>query len=324
MSAVARQSPPVEQKKSWRKIIIASVAGGAIAVIAGPSITALLAPYALYGFIASTTATGVLGSVTSKVISNTIDADAVTLTIHQHPVQRFYRQTVNGYIGSVLESVLHCIQINSEITLTNRVYFDLSDAFDFRGASAKQNRKMFFEFRYKVIPAAGSRARPLARGVQPRALPTHDADATREVVVGAGKSVLDGTGRAVLEGCAFGIVGGGLGKFAPGVMKQIHVPTVPGKVSIIVGMSSATGVMGPAKDLLFAGATADKASLWLEFVTEVQDQVNRLIRCAKDNEVGLEISMAIASSEKVNGSFPEMGATGSQHHDLFWYTEVTC
>lgn len=324
MSSVTRQSRPVEKEKSWSKIIIASVAGGTVAVLAGPSISALLTPYAIYGFFASTTATGVIGSVTSKVISNTIDADQVTLRIHQHPVQRFYRHTVTNYIGTVLESILHSIQINSGTSLTNRVYFELSDTFDFRGASAKQDRMMFFEFKYKVIPRPRTRLRPLRRGIPPLDLPIYDQEATREVVLGGGKSALDGAGQAVLEGCGFGIAGGALGQLAPGLMKQITVPIVRGEVGIIVGMSSATGVMGPTKDLLLAGATADKASLWLEFVTEVQNQVNRMIRCAKDNRVGLELSMAIGSNEKVDGSFPEMGATGSQQHDVFWYTEVSC
>ncbi|KAL3473089.1 hypothetical protein BJX99DRAFT_261636 [Aspergillus californicus] len=322
MEQIASRSNPIERKRSWGKIVIASLAGGTLAVIAAPSITAVLAGWGIWGFVASTTATGILGSVTSKVAANTIDADLVILTVHQYPAQRFYRLTVTTHIGTVLESVFHCLRTHKSLTLTNRVYFELDDTFEFRGVEARQNRKMFFEFSYEVIPKLGSSRRPLGESIPPPALATYDEGAVRGVMVGGGKGLLDGTGRAVLEGCLFGVAGGALGSTVPKLVKPWVVPIVRGEVDILVGISSFTGAAGPAKDLLMGGSSWDRATLFLEFSTELQSQVNRVLRCATDNEIGIDLKMAVGIAESINGRFPEMGAMGSERHDMVWFTEA--
>ena len=53
--------------------------------------------------------------------------------MHQNPAQLFYRQIGTTYIGTVLESVFHCLRTRNALNLRNRVYFQLDDAFKFRG-----------------------------------------------------------------------------------------------------------------------------------------------------------------------------------------------
>jgi hypothetical protein len=75
----------------------------------------LLSVYGIWGFASDTVMTGVLGNVTSKITANTIDADSIVLTVRQHPVQLFYRQTVMGYIGKILESVFRNLRTRNTL-----------------------------------------------------------------------------------------------------------------------------------------------------------------------------------------------------------------
>ena len=43
--------------------------------------------------------------------------------MHQYPAQLFYRQIGTTYIGTVLESVFHCLRTRNALNLRNRVYF---------------------------------------------------------------------------------------------------------------------------------------------------------------------------------------------------------
>jgi hypothetical protein len=70
------------------------------------------------------------------------------------------------------------------------------------------------------------------------------------------------------------------------------------------------------------GSSWDRATLFIEFATELQSQMNPLLQCATDNEVGLELKMAIGVNEAINGRYPAMGAMGSELSDVCWLTEA--
>lgn len=67
-------------------------------------------------------------------------------------------------------------------------------------------------------------------------------------------------------------------------------------------MSSATGIAGPIKNITFPSPTPDHAALFVEFATEAQHQVNRLVHCALENSVGLEPDMKIGSTTENMGT----------------------
>lgn len=75
------QSKAIEKRRNWTSIIISSMFGGALAVIAAPTIAVLILVGAV-GFIAGTTATGMLGSITTRVAGNAIDSSKIVLTIN--------------------------------------------------------------------------------------------------------------------------------------------------------------------------------------------------------------------------------------------------
>ena len=61
--------------------------------------------------------------------------------------------------------------------------------------------------------------------------------------------------------------------------------------------------------------------MFIEFVTEVQCHVNRLVRCAADNNVGLVMSMGIGATSEMEANVAETVASGSQNCALYWNTE---
>ncbi|KAF2186615.1 hypothetical protein K469DRAFT_686997 [Zopfia rhizophila CBS 207.26] len=251
--APTNQARGISKKRNWWGIVFSSILGGTVAVVAAPTITAVLVPYGIYGFLISTTATGVLGSVVTKIAGNASDAGLVILTIHQCLTQQFYRRT------------------------------------------------MFFNLTFRVIPRAGTQPRKLSNGVAPPNLPNYAHNATRTVSTGDQKGFLDGVGRAAFEGALFSLVSGGVAKAVSGgaLASTKIIETVKGKVNVIVGMSSATGVAGPVRNLAFPSEQLDKATLFVEFATEIQHHVNRLVQCATSNRVGLEIDIKIGSTDKL-------------------------
>lgn len=271
-----------------------------------------------FGFILATTTTGVLGSVVTKVTGNAIDSSRIILTIHQYPIQQFFRRTVIQYIGTSLDGVICSLRTNTPLFLRNQVFFDVGDEFCFQGVDAKERRRMFFDFSFRVVPVAGTRPRPLNDSIPAPDLPDYDRHSTRTLVTGDNKGLLDGTGKAVIEGALFGVAGGALARVAPALAGAHPVPIVPGKVGIILGMSSATGVAVPVKNLAFPSTEPDRATLFVEFATEAQHHVNRLARCAVENSVGLEIIMRIGSTTDTTARVNPTGAIGAQNCQFYW------
>ncbi|KAF7551909.1 hypothetical protein G7Z17_g4668 [Cylindrodendrum hubeiense] len=316
------QSRVCDKRRNWKAIIAASVIGGVVAVVAAPTIAALF-PLGWLGFAAGTTTTGILGSVVTKVTGNYWDADKMTATIHLYPTQQFYRKTVIQYIGSALDNVVCCLRANTAFTSHNRVFFDIHDGFNFQGLDAKEQRRMFFKFSFRVIPPPGTRSRSPDEGIPARDLTSYDRQDTRTLTMGDNKNLLNGIGQAVKEGACFGILGGVCGKIAPVLTRSAFIHTVPDKIGVIVGMSTATGIAGPAKNLMSPSMEPDHAALFIEFVTEVQCHVNRLVQCAVENNVGLELEMEIGSTTNMTANAHMSSTLGSQDCAFFWGVKET-
>ncbi|KAF2003876.1 hypothetical protein P154DRAFT_572711 [Amniculicola lignicola CBS 123094] len=88
--AATNATQAVAKKRNWTSIVVSSIFGGTIAVVAAPTIAAL-APVGAVGFIIATTTTGVLGSIVMK---------------------QFYRRTVIQYIGTSLNGVICSLRDN--------------------------------------------------------------------------------------------------------------------------------------------------------------------------------------------------------------------
>ncbi|CVL07213.1 uncharacterized protein FMAN_15330 [Fusarium mangiferae] len=311
------ESPVAQQRRNWTSIVISSLLGGGFALFIAPTV-AVAMPVGAAGFMAGTVATGIIGSVTTRITGNAIDASSITIIIQQYPLQQFYRKTVIQYIGTTLESVITCLRTNSPFEVNNRVLFDVGSEFSFQGMDVKERRRMLFDFSFRVIPHNSTT--PVDEGIPAPALPTHDPDATRELISGNNKGLLDGCTQAIVEGAVFGFVGGAIGKLVPSLARNVVVRTVPNKtVNIILGMSSATGIAGPVKNLAFPSSEPDRAALFVEFVTEVQCQINRLVCCATDNRVGLKFDMKIGSTTDLNMNM-ESGLTGGERCEYYWDT----
>lgn len=307
----------LETRRNWASIIVSSIFGGAVAIIAAPTIAALL-PIGTTGFVVGTTITGMLGSVTTKVTGNAIDSSKVDFTVYQSPVQQFYRKTVTQYIGATLQGVVDSIRMNRHLTSQSRVFFEISDELRFDGIKGKERRRMFFEFSFKVVPLDGTLPRTIDQSIPAPDLPNYDHDSTRTFVAGANQHLLSGVPWAVVEGAFFGVVGGALGRAFPTLMKPTFIETVPGKINVIVGMSSITGAAGPIKNLTFPSTAPDHAALFVEFATEAQHQVNRLVRCALENGVGLDLDMKIGSTTDMTADVNMNDTTAAQHCQFHW------
>ncbi|KAH8747048.1 hypothetical protein F5883DRAFT_584719 [Diaporthe sp. PMI_573] len=177
------------------------------------------------GFILGTTTTGMLGSVTT----------------------RFYRKTVVQYIGTTLESVITGIRKNSHFTSHNRVFFEVGDNFRFEGVEAKENRRMFFDFSFKVVPLPGTPPRPLDQSVPAPNLPNYELDSTCSFEFGTNKHLLDGISGAVVEGAVFGLVGGAVARAFPVLKGPTLIETVPGEVNVIHSTKSTAWYTVPSR-----------------------------------------------------------------------------
>lgn len=283
-----RQPTAMEKKRNWTPMIASSVFGGVVAVLAAPTIVALM-PAGTVPFIAGTTATGILGGVAAKVTGNAFGSDKTVFTIHHHLVQHSYRKTVEQYIGTILENVIMAIRTNSHFEVQNRVYFDVDDNLRFE---INEKRRTYFDFSFKVIPPPGTLPQPLDRGVSAPDLPDYDPQ-SRETVVAGTKSLVDGVYNGIKQGALFGLANG-----ASASLLFLFL----GKAGIILGVSGATKLVDQINHLAPPSTAPEKTALRMEFVAEVRHQVDRLIDCAKENRVGLELDMQIGPTSNSTGA----------------------
>lgn len=317
----SQQEEAVEKKRNWTGIVTSSVVGATVAIVAAPTIFAWL-PAGAVGLTMASAISGTIGSSTTRILSNSIDGSRVALIIHQHPAQQFYRQAVLRYLEASFESVLSAVRMNAAYEVRNRISFDVAGSMSFQRTKAKEGRRMFFDLHFRVIPQDGSNLRDFDDGIPPPNLPEYKQGSTRMVTVGDNKSLLDGVTYSLVEGALFGVAGGCVGGLFPALARPGTITTVPGKVGVIVGIPSVTGIAGPLMNLAFPSNEPDRASLFIEFVTEVQCHLNRMMRCATENQVGLDLSISILSASEMEVSTEVSEANGSQQDSLHWQTEA--
>ncbi|KAH0521947.1 hypothetical protein TsFJ059_005875 [Trichoderma semiorbis] len=286
-------STPVEKKRNWRAMIFSSLIGGVVVVLFFFAISALTPPGEVC-FIAVTTVWG----ISTRVAGNILGSDRLTYILRQDLIQRSYRKTIDKYIGSALENAITSIRTQeaSEFQKT-RFYFDVDYKLRF---TIREKRRLFFDLSYKVITPSGKSPRPLQQGVSAPDLPNYDPQSTQTVMTEA-KSLVEGIRHGAQEGALLGLASGAL---------AILLCLVFGKFGIFLGIIGATILLAQRNHSAIPLATPDKTALTEEFGREALEQVKRLVRCAKDNTVGLELDMEVWSTAvETEDAHPKIGAS---------------
>ncbi|KAF2017539.1 hypothetical protein BU24DRAFT_420567 [Aaosphaeria arxii CBS 175.79] len=316
-TAVANTNTPlISRQRNWPAIVCSSLVGGVIVFVAAPAIAALM-PIGAIGFAAGTTTTGVLGSVMTRLVSNQTNGDCQIFSINRYLIQQHYRKTFMTYVETVMQPIFKAIQTNTASGGTDVQTCRLEDIFLIQGLDAKERNHTMFRLRHHVIPKKGPR-RNIAKSIPPAALPTYARNATRQVKIGSSQSSLEGVDQIVVEGALFGALGGALLKEIPVLGGSIIIPTVPGKIGVIVGMSSATGTAGSLDNITFPSTGVDKMTFWIEFATELQCHFHRLVECAINNGVVLEVTMEMGCALGFNAAVPHAGTVGGYTQLFYW------
>lgn len=224
----------------------------------------------------------------------------MTYILRQDLIQQSYRKTIDKYIGSALENAVTSIRTQepSEFQKT-RFYFDVDYKLRF---TIREKRRLFFDLSYKVITPSATSHQPLHQGVSAPDLPHYDPESTRTVITEA-KSLIEGIGHGAQEGALLGLASGAL---------AILLCLVFGKIGtcIFLGIIGATILLAQRNHSVIPLETPDKTALTEEFGREVLQQVMRLMRCAHDNTVGLELGMQVWSTAvETEDAHPKIGAS---------------
>jgi hypothetical protein len=316
-----RDNRLAKESRNWWSITAASLLGGTVAVIAAPTI-AVLAPVGFAGFLISSAATGVIGSVTTKILGNGLGANSVRLIYSPYEAQQRFRAAIIRLFDVHLETILLCIQTNTVGNIRRKTFLELEDGFSFLNSLASGTGKFYLDYKFDVVPRAGSQPRDREEGVPPNDLSQHHATATEEFVFGT-DSIFEGVGWATFEGVALGTVGSFIGSVSPVLSKLHHVPIVPEKVGILVGMQSATGAAGPAMNLAIPPSQVVRSSHFIELCAEIGEHVNRVVNCAVRNGVGLKYCVIFGMERSTKGSAPVGSASGYQQDTVYQSWEDT-
>ncbi|KAL5083139.1 hypothetical protein Trisim1_001932 [Trichoderma cf. simile WF8] len=288
-------STPVEKKRNWRAMIFSSLIGGVVVVLSFFAISALTPPGEVC-FIAVTTVWG----ISTRVAGNILGSERLTYILRQDLIQQSYRKTIDKYIGSALENAVTSIRTQepSEFQKT-RFYFDVDYKLRF---TIREKRRLFFDLSYKVMTPSGKSPRPLHQGVSAPDLPHYDPQSTRTVITEA-KSLIEGIGHGAQEGALLGLASGALAILLCLVFGNM-------KIGIFLGIIGATVLLAQRNHSVIPLETPDKTALTEEFGGEVLQQVMRLMRCAHDNTVGLELGMQVWSTAvETEDAHPKIGAS---------------
>lgn len=274
-------------------MIFSSLIGGVVVVLSFFAISALTPPGEVC-FIAVTTVWG----ISTRVAENILGSERLTYILRQDLIQQSYRKTIDKYIGSALENAVTSIRTQepSEFRKT-RFYFDVDYKLRF---TIREKRRLFFDLSYKVITPSGKSPRPLQQGVSAPDLPNYDPQSTQTVMTEA-KSLVEGICYGAQEGALLGLASGALASLSCLVF---------GKIGIFLGITGATILVAQRNHSAIPLATPDKTALTEEFGREAWEQVKRLLRCANDNTVGLELDMEVWSTAvETEDAHPKIGAS---------------
>ncbi|KAL6821268.1 hypothetical protein V8C40DRAFT_280608 [Trichoderma camerunense] len=286
-------STPVEKKRNWRAMVFSSLIGGVVVVLSFFVLSALTPPGEVC-FIAVTTVWG----ISTRVAGNILGSERLTYILRQDLIQQSYRKTIDKYIGSALENAVTSIRTQepSEFQKT-RFYFDVDHKLRF---TILEKRRLYFDLSYKVTTPSTISHRPLHHGVSAPDLLNYDPQSTRTVITEA-KSLVEGIRHGAQEGALLGLASGAL---------AILLCLALGKTGIFLGIIGATILLAQRNHSAIPLATPDKTALTEEFGTEALQQVMRLVRCAEDNTVGLELGMQVwTTAVETEDAHPKIGAS---------------
>ncbi|KAL6854513.1 hypothetical protein J3F83DRAFT_770585 [Trichoderma novae-zelandiae] len=275
-SLAHRQSPAVERKRSWSLMLLSSAIGAAVSLGTVFAIAALMDPGAIR-FIAGTTAAGILWGITTQVTNSLIGSETVAVVLQSSPIQQSYRKTIEQHLGAVLGDAITSIRTNSPFELQNSVYFDVCDGYRFED----KDKHMFFWYFVKVVPEPGTPPRSLDESLPPLDLPTYDPSSIHTMEVH--KATARGVYTSLRQGTLLGLTSGASASL---------MSLLLGTAGIVLGVVLATMLVSR----LAPPKSPEKAALVTEFASELRCHLDRLIRCARDNNIGLEADVCVSST----------------------------
>lgn len=319
--AVPAQVQEVQPKKQWAKIIVSSVLGGVVAVVAAPTIAAS-APVGVGWFIASNMTAGIVGSITTKVAGNAIGASVTEVEYNPHRARLRFRTALINHFDAYVDPVIDCIRSNSPGRFNQETNLELDGSLSFLGYVLKhaveEKSSLFLRYQYQVTPLRNSGPRPIHEGAPPPDLPVHHQDATDILRFNEPGGVLDGVGGAVARGALFGgglgLLGQALGQAGPLFERMFVLDTAPG-MNMVFASESASAVADPLCNLIPGPSSEERAAYLIEFIAEIQHHVNRVSQCAINNGVGLIYKVELGIRRDISAT--AAGTTGA-NADTVW------
>ncbi|KAL3477466.1 hypothetical protein BJX99DRAFT_257495 [Aspergillus californicus] len=319
--SLAVQVPDVRPKRQWGKIIVSSILGGVVAVVAAPTITAS-APAGIAWLIASNMTAGIVGSVTTKIAGNAIGAGVSEIDYNPHRARLRFRTALVEHFDSFVDPVIDCIRSNTSGTLNEQSILALTGSLVFLRHmlenSAQGGSQVYLRYNYQVIPKHNSPERSLDEGAPPPDLPVHHADATATLRLNEPDSVLDGVAGAVARGAIFGggvgLLGQALGQTGPLFERMFVLDTAPG-MNMVFAAESVSGAADPICNLIPGPSSEERAAYLIELIAEIQHHVNRVSQCAINNGVGLVFAVELGVHNNATAS--AAGTTGT-NSDTVW------
>lgn len=313
--------PEVQPKRQWAKVLVSSVLGGVVAVVAAPTIAAS-APVGVGWFIASNMTAGILGSITTKVAGNAIGAGVTEVEYNPHRARLRFRTALVNHFDAYVDPIIDCIRSNSSGRFNQETSLALDGSLSFLGYVLKnaveENCSLFLRYQYEVVPLRSSGPRPIHEGAPPPDLPLHHQDATDILRFNEPGSVLDGVGGAVARGALFGgglgALGQALGQAGPLFERMFVLDTAPG-MNMVFACESASAVADPLCNLIPGPSSEERAAYLIEFIAEIQHHVNRVSQCAINNGVGLVYKVELGIRHEISAT--ASGTTGA-NTDAVW------
>lgn len=255
-------------------MILASIIGAAIALVAMLTLAALMDRGPI-PFIVGTMAVGTIWGIATKVSSNLIESETVSLVLQSYSIQQSYRKTIEQYLGTVLRDVTTSIRTNTTFRRQGSVDFDVCDGYRFQD----RKKRFFFVYSFAVLPEPGTPPRPLDEGIPPSELPSYDSSSIHTIdfnpatVTGVFGSIGQGTILGFTTGASASLMSLLLG--APGILLGVLF------AQLLVHHRA------PPK-------SREKFLLLTEFKNELGRHMDRLLYCARDNNVGLKADVYVA------------------------------
>lgn len=313
--------PDVQPKRQWGKIIVSSVLGGVVAVVAAPTIAAA-APVGVGWLIASNVTAGIIGSVTTKVAGNAIGASVTEVEYNPHRARLRFRAAIIDHFDAYLEPVIDCIRSNSTGSFRQTTNLALTGSLEFLRLlieSAGQDRSdVYLRYEYEVVPLNNSCSRPIYEGAPAPDLPLYHEDATAILRLNEPDSVFEGVAGAVARGTIFGggigLLGQALGQTGPLFERMFVLDTAPG-MNMVFASESVSGAADPLCNLIPGPSSEERAAYLIELIAEIQHHINRVSQCAMNNGVGLVFAVELGIQHHTSAT--AVGVTGT-NRDAVW------